>query len=115
LIQQRAGGLVITADTLFSAKSAELAALASRYSVPTISPYREFVTAGGLMSYGGSVNELYRLIVVYTGRVLNGENPADLPVQQVTKVELVINLKTAKSLGLDIPPSLLARADEVIE
>src|SRR5262249_12195473 len=115
LIQQRAGGLVITADTLFSAKSAELAALASRYSVLTISPYREFVTAGGLMSYGGSVNELSRLIAVYTGRVLNGENPADLPVQQVTKVELVINLRTAKALGLEVPPTLLARADEVIE
>jgi putative ABC transport system substrate-binding protein len=115
LIQQRAGGLVITADTLFSGKSAQLAALASRHSMPTISPYREFVTAGGLMSYGGSVNELYRLVGVYTGRVLKGENPADLPVQQVTKVELVINLKTAKSLGLDVPPSLLARADELIE
>src|SRR6516162_2575265 len=115
LIQRRAGGLVITADTLFSGKSAQLAALASRYSMPTIFPYREFVTAGGLMSYGGSVNELYRLIGVYTGRVLNGENPADLPVQQVTKVELVINLKTAKALGLDVPAALLARADEVIE
>ena len=115
LIQQRAGGLVITADTLFSGKSAQLAALASRHSMPTISPYREFVTAGGLMSYGGSVNELYRLVGVYTGRVLNGENPADLPVQQVTKVELVINLKTAKALGLDVPAALLARADEVIE
>jgi putative ABC transport system substrate-binding protein len=115
LIQQQAGGLVITADTLFSGRSAELAALASRYSVPTISPYREFVTAGGLMSYGGSVNELYRLIGVYTGRVLDGEKPADLPVQQVTKVELVINLKTARSLGLKVPISLLGRADEVIE
>ena len=115
LIQQRAGGLVITADTLFSGRNAELAALASRYSVPTISPYREFVTAGGLISYGGSVTELYRLVGVYTGRVLNGDKPADLPVQQVTKVDLVINLKTAKALGLDVPPTLLARADEVIE
>jgi putative ABC transport system substrate-binding protein len=115
LIQQRAGGLVITADTLFSGKSAELAALASRYSVPTISPYGEFVTAGGLMSYGGSVNELYRLVGVYTGRVLDGEKPADLPVQQVTKLELAINLRTAKALGLTVPPTLLARADEVIE
>jgi putative ABC transport system substrate-binding protein len=115
LAQQGAGGLVITADTLFSGRSAELAALASRYSVPTISPYREFVIAGGLMSYGGSVNELYRLVGVYTGRVLDGEKPTDLPVQQVTKLELVINLRTAKALGLEVPPMLLARADEVIE
>jgi putative ABC transport system substrate-binding protein len=115
LIRQRAGGLVITADTLFSGKSAELAALASRHAMPTISPYREFVTAGGLMSYGGSVAELYRLVGAYTGRVLNGEKPADLPAQQVTKVELVINLSTARALGLAVPPTLLARADEVIE
>jgi putative ABC transport system substrate-binding protein len=115
LTQRRAGGLVISADTFFSGKSAQLAALASRHAVPTISPYREFVTAGGLMSYGGSVTELYRLVGVYTGRVLNGEKPADLPVQQVTKVEFVINLKTAKALGLTVPISLISRADKVIE
>jgi putative tryptophan/tyrosine transport system substrate-binding protein len=106
VIAQRAGGLIISADTFFSGKSAELAALALRHAVPSVSPYREFAMAGGLMSYGGSVTELYRL---------RGERPADLPVQQVTKVELVINLKTAKALGLEVPPMLLARADEVIE
>ena len=115
LTQRRAGGLMISADTFFSGKSAELAALAFRYGVPTISPYREFVRAGGLMSYGGSVTDLYRLVGVYVGRVLKGEKPADLPVQQVTKVELIINLKTAKALNLTIPPTLLARADEIIE
>jgi len=115
LIQRRAGGLVISADTFFSGKSVELAALASRHAVPTISPYRDFVTAGGLMSYGGSVAELYRLAGVYTGRILKGEQPADLPVQQVTKVQLAINLKTAKALGLTVPTSLIGRADEIIE
>jgi putative ABC transport system substrate-binding protein len=88
LTERRAGGLVVSADTFFSGKSIELAALASRHAVPTISPYHEFVTAGGLMSYGGSVTELYRLVGVYTGRILRGEKPSDLPVQQVTKVEL---------------------------
>jgi putative ABC transport system substrate-binding protein len=115
LIQRRAGGLVISADTFFSGKSVELAALASRHAVPTISPYRDFVTAGGLMSYGGSVTELYRLAGVYTGRILKGEPPADLPVQQVTKVQLAINLKTAKALGLTVPTSLIGGADEIIE
>jgi putative ABC transport system substrate-binding protein len=115
LIQRRAGGLVISADTFFSGKSVELAALASRHAVPTISPYRDFVTAGGLMSYGGSITELYRLAGVYTGRILKGEQPADLPVQQVTKVQLAINLKTAKALGLTVPTSLIGRADEIIE
>jgi putative ABC transport system substrate-binding protein len=115
LVERRVSGLVVAADTFFSGKSAELAGLASRHAVPTISPYREFVMAGGLMSYGGSVIELYRLVGVYTGRILKGEQPINLPVQQVTKVELVINLKTAKTLALEIPPILLARADEVIE
>src|SRR6185312_8561003 len=100
--QRRAGGLVISADTFFSGQSVQLAALALRHAVPTISPYREFVTAGGLMSYGGSLIDQYRLVGVYVGRILNGEKPADLPVQQVSKVELIINLKTAKALGLSV-------------
>jgi len=114
-IQRGASGLVINPDTFFSGQSAQLAALALRHAVPTISPYREFVTAGGLMSYGGSLIDQYRLVGVYVGRILKGEKPVDLPVQQVTKVELIINLKTAKALGLSVAPSLLARADEVIE
>jgi putative tryptophan/tyrosine transport system substrate-binding protein len=115
LADLRTGGLVINADTLFSGKSTELAALALRHAIPTISPYSEFVRAGGLMSYGVSITELYRLLGVYTGRILKGEKPSDLPVQQATRMELVINLKTAKALGLTIPASVLARADEVIE
>jgi putative tryptophan/tyrosine transport system substrate-binding protein len=115
VIQREAGGLVIAPDTLFSGQSEQLAALALRHAVPTISPYREFVTAGGLMSYGGSLIDQYRLVGAYVGRILKGEKPDDLPVQQVSKVELIINLKTAKTLGLSVPPSLLGRADEVIE
>ena len=111
----RAGGLVISPDALFYEHSEQLAALASRRAIPTISPYREFAVAGGLVSYGGRNTDQFRLAGVYTGRILKGEKPADLPVQQATKIDLVINLKTAKALNLTVPPSLLARADEVIE
>jgi len=115
LAQRRASGLVISPDTFFSGQSAQLAALAARHALPTISPYREFVTAGGLMSYGGSITDQYRLVGNYTGRILKGEKPADLPVQQVTKIELIINLTTTKALGVTVRTSILLRADEVIE
>ena len=115
VIQRGAGGLVITPDPFFSGQTSQLAALVLRHAVPTISPYPEFVPAGGLMSYGASVTDQYRLVGVYAGRILKGDNPADLPVQQSTKVELSINLNTAKALGLTVPASLLGRADEVIE
>jgi putative tryptophan/tyrosine transport system substrate-binding protein len=115
LVQLRPGGLVIGGDPFFIGRNEELARLALRHAVPTISHYREFATAGGLMSYGGRLADNYHQLGVYVARILKGERPADLPVQQSTKAELVINLKTAKALGIDVPPSLLARADEVIE
>jgi putative ABC transport system substrate-binding protein len=115
LVQLRAGGLVIGGDPLFSSWSEQLAALALRHAVPTIFQYRDFAVAGGLLSYGTDFREAYRLAGNYTGRVLKGEKPADLPVQQATKVELYINLKTAKTLGLTIPNTLVGRADEVFE
>jgi putative ABC transport system substrate-binding protein len=115
LIQLRAGGLVIAPDAFFISRSEQLGALALRHAVPAIFQYREFAAAGGLMSYGGSRTDAYRQVGVYTGRILKGEKPSELPVQQVTRVELFLNLKTAKALGIMVPLPLSGRADEVIE
>jgi putative tryptophan/tyrosine transport system substrate-binding protein len=109
------GALVIGTDPLFNVGSELLAALAIRYAMPTIYQYRVFAAAGGLLSYGGSSTEPFRQVGIYTGRVLKGEKPAELPIQQSSKVELIINLKTAKALGLNIPTPIIGRADEVIE
>jgi putative tryptophan/tyrosine transport system substrate-binding protein len=115
ITQLRTGGLVIGADGVFVSRSQELAGLAFRHRVPAIFQFREFAAAGGLVSYGGSLSDAYRQVGIYTGRVLNGEKPADLPVQQTTKVEMIINLATARALGITVPLPLLGRADEVIE
>jgi len=115
LSQRGASGLVITPDPFFVSRSEPLAELALRHAAPTIFEFRQFAAAGGLMSYGGSLTDVYRLAAGYVGRILKGEKPADLPVMQPTKFEFVINLKTAKTLGLTFPPGLLAIADEVIE
>jgi putative ABC transport system substrate-binding protein len=115
LVQQGIGGLLIRSDVLFNGRTEMLVALAARHALPAIYPLREFVVAGGLMSYGASLRDALRQAGLYTGRILIGEKPADLPVMQAVKVELAINFKTAKTLGITVPTALLVRADEVIE
>jgi putative tryptophan/tyrosine transport system substrate-binding protein len=115
LVEHRVAGLVIGPDSFLQSRTEQIAGLATEHAIPAVTPYREFAVSGGLASYGGDLAESWRQAGIYTGRVLKGERPADLPVQQVTKLELVINMKTARAFGLTVPEALLATADEVIQ